>query len=307
MSTLPETADFASPTPADLAASTDQIMSTMKKDKDAFDAFDASLLPSEPCLPTTTTSEDSNSDGPPSPAPPLPPLDGPPSPPSLMTRSTCLPFASTEPNLPSYHAPYRSYHSYQEQCNASNSQEAQPSSLVLQGSSALPNRSLIYPTSYSTLDSRAFGSKAASRSSSGSSDVEAKLSNWRTSHYLPKSKRLDYQTNTTSGEDRKRPQSGKLPSTRGVAADKGDGDNEVDGSLSALPPRYRYSGAFTEKFYRTLSQPTLYEQLQHIDRKLKSAVLPPPSSHDLPFADGGGGKGVASASAEAPVASIEDV
>ena len=57
------------------------------------------------------------------------------------------------------------------------------------------------------------------------------------------------------------------------------------GSKSTKIP-FRYSGQFTEKFYRTHSQPTLYEQLNFIDCKLKrSAMLPPLSHEDLPFAD----------------------
>ncbi|KAJ6220064.1 hypothetical protein RDWZM_005876 [Blomia tropicalis] len=56
--------------------------------------------------------------------------------------------------------------------------------------------------------------------------------------------------------------------------------------ITKLP--YRYSGQFTEKFYRTHSQPTLFEQLSLIDRKLKrNTKLSALSRDEVPFADGG--------------------
>lgn len=75
------------------------------------------------------------------------------------------------------------------------------------------------------------------------------------------------------------------------------------------PSGLTYSGQFTEKFYRTLSQPTLYEQLQHIDRKLKkSAVLPPVSHEDMPFADSHEDLSVdKEKNSHAPVTSMEDI
>src|SRR5699024_7082890 len=79
--------------------------------------------------------------------------------------------------------------------------------------------------------------------------------------------------------------------------------------FESKPSGLTYSGQFTEKFYRTLSQPTLYEQLDHIDRKLKrSVVLPPVSHEDLPFVDSHEDlSGNSERQLQAPVASIEDV
>lgn len=72
---------------------------------------------------------------------------------------------------------------------------------------------------------------------------------------------------------------------------------------------FRYSGQFTEKFYRTLSQPTLAEQMNLIEKLKKHSKL----TRDLPFADSheeATMKPVYSSSTKlshAPVARIEDV
>ena len=149
------------------------------------------------------------------------------------------------------------------------------------------------------------------RGSSSTDSTAAPTLNWRSS-LLSNSQKNSSQEEEDSKS--RRPHSGKLPVSSAPIRggdDNGDGDNGNELDPAALPPRYRYSGAFTEKFYRTLSQPTLYEQLQHIDRKLKSARAgaPAAASHEVPFADGGGNSGSkgAPSSSNAPVASIEDV
>ena len=157
---------------------------------------------------------------------------------------------------------------------------------------------------------RTSGSRGSSSTDSTAAAAAPTL-NWRSS-LLSNSQKNSSQEE--EGKSSRRPHSGKLPVTSGAPIrddNENGGDNELD--PAALPLRYRYSGAFTEKFYRTLSQPTLYEQLQHIDRKLKSARAgaPAAASHEVPFADGGGNSGLKgapnSASSNAPVASIEDV